>query len=289
MKINVFTINAFAKTENGGNPAGVVLNSDDLSDEQMLLVAKKIGFPETAFIQKSDKADFKVRFFTPSAEVDLCGHATIATFYLLADKQIISVGKYTQETKAGVLSIEILENKTVFMNQNLPKYFEIIDQSIIAESLNVSSNSFINDLPIQIVSTGLKDIFVPIKSLHKLRQIKPDFKKVKQVSKKFNVIGYHLFSLKTKFGSTAHCRNFAPLYGIDEEAATGTSSGALSCYLFKYGKINKEQINDLVFEQGYSMHRPSEIKTKLELSSSNVCRVSVGGVASKIEKIEIKI
>src|SRR3989344_7333723 len=119
MKVKVFTLNAFAKTENGGNPAGVVLNSDGLSEKQMLLISKKVGFSETAFVQKSDKADFKVKFFTPNAEVDLCGHATIATFYLLKDRQIIQAGKYTQETKAGVLAIEILQDKTVFMDQKL--------------------------------------------------------------------------------------------------------------------------------------------------------------------------
>ena len=63
--------------------------------------------------------------------------------------------------------------------------------------------------------------------------MKPDFEKITAVSKKYNVIGYHVFTLETKFDSTAHCRNFAPLYDIPEESATGTSYGALSCYLFK--------------------------------------------------------
>ena len=120
MKIQVHTLNAFAKTENGGNPAGVVLNASDLSDEQMLEVAKKVGFSETAFVQKSDNADFKVKFFTPSAEVDLCGHATIATFYLLGNKQVIQPGDYKQETKAGILNIEILHDGSVLMDQNTP-------------------------------------------------------------------------------------------------------------------------------------------------------------------------
>jgi len=289
MKIKVFTLNAFAKTENGGNPAGVVLNSDGLSEKQMLLISKKVGFSETAFVQKSDKADFKVKFFTPNAEVDLCGHATIAAFYLLKDRRNIQAGKYTQETKAGVLAIEILQDKTVFMDQKLPQYSDILDNSVVAESLNIPPSSMRDDLPVQIVSTGLKDIFIPIKNLNDLTQIKPNFEKVKEISKNFDVIGYHLFALETKFGATAHCRNLAPLYDIDEEAATGTSSGALSCYLFKYRKIEKGQINDLIFEQGYSMNRPSEIRAKLETNGDNITRVSVGGIASNIQEIEVEI
>ncbi|OGF28543.1 phenazine biosynthesis protein PhzF [Candidatus Falkowbacteria bacterium RIFOXYC2_FULL_47_12] len=289
MKIKVFTLNAFAKTEKGGNPAGVVLNADGLSAEQMLLLAKKIGFSETAFVQKSAKADFKVKFFTPSAEVDICGHATVATFYLLAAKHIVQSGKYTQETKAGVLAIEILRDQTVFMDQKTPRFFENIDKTLIAPSLNISSSSVRDDLPIQIVSTGLKDIFVPIKSLNELTHIKPNFEKIKKISKKFDVIGYHVFSLETKFKSTAHCRNFAPLYDIREEAATGTSAGALSCYLFQYGRISKGQVNNLIFEQGYSMNRPSEIKAKLEINSQNITRVRVGGIAANIQQIEVVI
>ncbi len=289
MKIPVFTLNAFAKTEKGGNPAGVVLNSDGLSDEQMLAVAKKVGFSETAFVQKSDKADFRVKFFTPSGEVDLCGHATIATFYLLGNKQIIRPSKYKQETKAGILKIEILQDGSVLMDQNPPQFFDKIDKKTIAESLNISAEVIVDDLPIQIVSTGLKDIFIPVKSLDQLTQIKPDFEKVKEISKKFDVIGYHLFALETKFGTTAHCRNLAPLYDIDEEAATGTSSGALSCYLFKYGRISESQINDLIFEQGYSMNRPSEIKAKLDINGEEITRVRVGGIASNIKQIEVDI
>ena len=289
MKVQVFTLNAFAKTENGGNPAGVVLNSDGLSDAQMLSIAKKIGFSETAFVQKSDNADFRVKFFTPSAEVDLCGHATIATFYLLAKRQIIQQGEYTQETKAGVLKIEILQDGSVLMDQNPPKFFDKIDKDLIAESLSISAEVIMDDLPIQIVSTGLKDIFIPIKSLNQLTQIKPDFEKVNEISKRFDVIGYHLFALETKFDSIAHCRNFAPLYDIYEEAATGTSSGALSCYLFKYAKINESRINDLIFEQGYSMDRPSEIKAKLEVNGEEITRVRVGGIASNIKQIEVDI
>src|SRR6185369_17713524 len=83
MKIKVFTLNSFAKTQEGGNPAGVVLDSGNLSEVQMLAAAKEVGFSETAFVGKSNKADFKVRFFTPTDEVDLCGHATIATYALM--------------------------------------------------------------------------------------------------------------------------------------------------------------------------------------------------------------
>jgi len=278
MKVIVYTLNSFAKTKDGGNPAGVVLQADGLSDEEMLGIAHQVGFSETAFVQKSEKANYKVRFFTPNSEVELCGHATIATFALLKNKKMIDDGILCQETKAGILNIEV-DHEKIYMSQNTPEYLNIIDKNEVADSLNINQNDFISHLPIQIVSTGLKDIMIPIKSLDKLFSIKPDYKKIAALSKRYNIIGFHVFSLETKFDSTAHCRNFAPLYNINEESATGTSNGALACYLYNHGIINQEQSSELLFEQGYSMKKPSEILVRLKIDNNRICEVKVGGTA----------
>ncbi|MGD8539840.1 MAG: PhzF family phenazine biosynthesis protein [Candidatus Aminicenantes bacterium] len=289
MKIKVYTLNSFAKTKNGGNPAGVVLEADNLTEDHMNKVANKVGFSETAFMQKSDKAHFKVRFFTPNEEVDLCGHATIAAFFLLKDKGLVQSGKYRLETKAGILDIDVRDNRTVFMAQVLAQFFEKITGEEIIKCLNISEDQILPNLPIQIVSTGLRDILVPVKNLKVLLSLKPDFNKISSVSKKYNVVGLHVFSLETKFKSTAHCRNFAPLYGIPEESATGTSNGALSCYLFKHNKVIKDQISHLVFEQGYSMKKPSEILANLKIEDSKILEVHVGGTAIIKKDMEIFI
>ena len=81
MKIVVIKVNAFTESINGGNPAGVVLNSPELTEKQMAYITKQIEVSETAFVFPSKKADYKIRFFTSEIEVDLCGHATIATFF----------------------------------------------------------------------------------------------------------------------------------------------------------------------------------------------------------------
>lgn len=289
MKVKVFTLNSFAKTPSGGNPAGVVLTADDLLEKQMMQISEKIGFSETAFVQKSDKADFKIRFFTPTDEVDICGHATIATYFLMWSRNQIKSGIYKQETKAGVLGIEVENDGTIFMNQNLPKFFEKLDKPEIADSLNIPIDYIDRALPIQIVSTGLRDIFVPITSIAKLYEIRPTSEKMSAINKQTDTIGCHVFTLETKFGSTAHCRNFAPLYGIPEESATGTSNGALSCYLFKHGKISNSQLSRLVFEQGYSMDKPSEILAKLVVSDDRIEEVKVGGKAIISKELEIEI
>lgn len=290
MKINVNVLNAFPKTTNGGNPAGVVLKSNCLSENQMQSVAKQMGLSETAFVQNSSIADYKIQFYTPVSEVDLCGHATIASFALLFENRSISKGVYTLETKAGVLDIEVQNDSTVFMTQKLPEFLQVIDKDEIAESLGISRECTSDTLPIQIVSTGLNDILVPVKNLNVLNNVIPDYKKISEVSEKYNAVGYHVFTLESQSSKIAFCRNFAPLYEIDEEAATGTATGALSCYLYKYDIINGGPVIDnLNFAQGYSMEKPSEIQAKLIIENDEIKEVWVGGKAKRVSIRELTV
>lgn len=289
MRVKVYTVNSFAKSINGGNPAGVVLNADCLSDVEMKKIAGVIGFSETAFVMKSDLADFVVRFFTPNEEVDFCGHATIAVFHTISAQGHIKPGRYSQETKAGILNVQVMEDLSIMMNQNIPSYHEIIEKQEIADSLNITVDEMLENLPVQIVSTALRDILVPIKSLDILNSINPDFKKVANISSKYNAVGYHIFTLESLNESNAHCRNFAPLYGIPEESATGTSNGALACYLYKYGELHTDCTTDISVEQGYSMKKPSEIVISLTTQNKEIMEVRVGGKALNLSETEIEI
>lgn len=284
MKQEVFTVRSFAKDTIGGNEAGVVLNANHLKEDQMKKIALLLGYSETAFVSESDIADFKVRFFTPEYEVDLCGHATLAVFHILFSEKIISTGTFSQETQAGVLEVEVKQDGTIMMNQNRPQFLDILQKDEIARSLNIDPTEILSDLPIQIVSTGLRDIIIPIKNLKTLQRIKPNFSEIAAVSKKYDTIGYHLFSFDTLGNANAHTRNFAPLYGIPEESATGTSNGALSCYLFNYKKLEKKSVENIVIEQGYTMKKPSEIFIGLLCDETGITRVTVGGRAVLIEK-----
>jgi len=255
----------------------------------MKKIAGILGLSETAFVMKSDIADYRVRFFTPTEEVDLCGHATIAAFSTLLSEDYIKRGNYTQETKAGVLDVEVMADSSIMMNQTKPSFYEAVEKQEIADSLNISVDDMNEKLPAQIVSTGLRDIIVPIRSMEVLNGIKPDFEKVSEISKKYNTIGYHLFALDSLYDSNAHCRNLAPLYGIPEESATGTSNGALACYLLKYDQLKHEHVKNMVFEQGYSMNMPSEIMVSLSVENNEIYVVKVGGKALNLSRIEVEL
>lgn len=280
MAITVHSIHAFSHNGQGGNPAGLVLHSEHLDRKTKQQIARIVGYSETAFIEKSNTADFKISFFTPKEEVDLCGHATIGSFSYMLSKNLLTFGKYSIETKNDILQIQINENSTVSLFQPLPQFFDILPLDEVADSLDITPDQLMKELPIQIVSTGLRDILIPIKNRDILSTITPDFSKITRISEKYNVIGYHLFTLDTvSEKSTAHCRNFAPLYDIPEESATGTSNGALSCYLHQYNILNNNR-SPLIFEQGFTMNQPSRIQVELRIDSfGKIIAVKVGGNA----------
>ncbi len=290
MDIEVYTLNAFSYQEQGGNPAGVVLDASHLSTAQMQHIAHQLGFSETAFILPSTVADYHIRYFTPNHEVDLCGHATIASFYLMVNQQHIRPGKYQIETLAGQLDVHIQDDHYVFLTQTLPQFDIEIDPHEIADSLGISVSELSVDLPVQIVSTGLRDLMIPIRSLATLQRIEPNLEQIKNISQKYDVVGYHLFTLDTTGDAIAQCRNFAPLYDIPEESATGTSTGALICYLYQHNSIPVTATAPFIFEQGYTMNLPSRLLTTLQLNTQgSIESVQVGGLAANIQKCSIHL
>lgn len=271
-----YIVDAFTDTPFGGNPAGVVIY-DNMDENKMQKLAAELKFSETAFIKVIDKNKFDIRFFTPNSEVALCGHATIASFGALLDsKYIFSNNLYHMNTKSGVLPVYVKED-FIMMKQAAPKAGPIItDINDIALALKISQDDIGDnnyDLKPQSISTGLFDIIVPVKNKEILNNISPDFTVLSNFSKSHNVVGIHAFTLANE-NYTASCRNFAPLFGIDEEAATGTANGALTYYLY-LNNILKEFNKNYTFVQGEKMNRPSKIVSKLE--SNNDIEVLVGG------------
>jgi PhzF family phenazine biosynthesis protein len=289
MNVTVYLLNAFISKDGGGNPAGVVLNAENLTNDQKKQIAAEVGFPETAFVESSKKADFKVTFFTPTEEVDICAHATIATYTLLLQKSFVEAKSYMQEIKAGVLPVEIIEDGTIFMDQTKPTFFEELSIERLADILQIDGDLIKKTSLIpQVVSTGSREILVPILTREALFSLQPDTEKMIKFNKETKTNGYKVFTFETiSPDATAHSRDFAPHVGIPEESATGITTGPLACYLYKYGKLTNVEIKDLTFEQGYSMNKPSLLNVSLTAKNSKIIRVQIGGKAILIGKKEI--
>lgn len=281
--VDVYVMAAFSKDNKGGNKAGVVLVRSELTSVQKAAIAKEMGYSETAFVLDSDKADFKLQYFTPTEEVPLCGHATIAAFSTLKLLNMLDKPDCTIETEAGILNIHIKDDGLILMEQNRPAYLEVLDSDIFTGC--IERNFIDHRFPIQIVSTGLNDVMLPVDSVEHLEQLSPDFEMIANMSKEKEVVGVHAFTIIKESDVTAICRNFAPLYGIDEESATGTANCALACYLFKYYK----QQSQYVFEQGHNMGDISRIVVNLSYHENVIDSVFVGGYGYLLGKRSLPV
>ena len=279
--VRVYVASAFCKDETGGNKAGVVLYENGLTNDEKKKIAKIVGYAETAFVTETPEADFKIEYFTPAEEVPLCGHATIATFGVLKYLNNLDKDSYTIETKSGILNINLKENQ-IFMEQNIPVFYEELSYKEIKNSFDIDCIN--KNIPIQIVSTGLKDILIPIKNEEVLWQLKPNFEYITEISKKYNVVGMHLYTFSN---DKVMCRNFAPLYDVNEESATGTSNCALAGLLFKKLNIKKDIYS---FEQGYSLKAPSQIIVKvISYDKENIDKIFVGGNSKFLKIMDINL
>lgn len=276
-------VDAFTETTFGGNPAGVVILPDDAefpSDEVMVKTAAELRYSETAFIKKIADNEFQIRYFTPAAEVDLCGHATIGSFCALMHLGMVSNNcKCVNHTLAGDLNININDG-FVMMDMASPVEISTIeDEASIKELYEVMGADYdpekIHLLP-KLISTGLPDIMMPLASQADLNAMEPDMKALSALSARYEVTGVHAFTLDAEAGVTAHTRNFAPLYDIDEEAATGTSNGALTYYFYLNGLVAAKDHCKII--QGEKMKRPSIILTEIDAEGAD-CLIKVGGSA----------
>ncbi len=281
--MELFIVDAFTDFPFGGNPAGVAICRDALPEEaEMRATAAKVGFSETAFVLPLADGTFQLRYFTPVEEVSLCGHATVGTFSLLLERREISEGRrYIAHTGAGDIEIDV-RGGLVWLDMAPPRELFILDEAQTQELLALYGlpADACGALRPAVVDAGLPDIMLPLKNRALLAAMMPRFEGIAALSKRLNVTGVHAFAFwdreeESAPNITGYCRNFAPLYGIDEEAATGTSNGALTYYLYRRGIIRPNDTN--LFIQGEAMGKPSKIYTELTLDAAGAAKIRVGG------------
>lgn len=285
MRENFFIYDAFTSQKFGGNPAGIVLDAEEIEREERQALARELGFSETVFIERGNHI-WNFRYFTPKEEVDLCGHATIAGVYALVEQGFVVLGK---EAKQELKISTNLGELSVFLEQEEGRLLAVTmeqDQGQIARELEVSEHEILQalsldmtarkqDFPMVKAYSGLWDLLIPLNTKQDLQKIGMQETQVKELSKKLGVISFHPFVIE---GKNAYVRNFAPIVDIPEEAATGTSNGALAYYLMQEGYLAKEE--KLSCHQGESMGRASQILAKI----SNEGKILVGGKAVLVLK-----
>src|SRR5215213_201878 len=294
-QLDVFTDTAFA-----GNALAVFPEGGGLSDEEMQKIAREMNLSETVFVLPSEKARRRRRIFTPMRELPLAGHPVVGTWNLLATLGVVPAqaeGTVTiqQELNLGILPVDIeyRDEKTfqVTMTQGAFEAGAVIsderDISRLAQGLGLDAAdlNFSADLPIQIVSTGIKALDIPLVSLEALGRCRINSSLLSEIYLSYGAIGCYVFAFETmEETSRVHARFFAPDDNIPEDPATGSAAGSLSGYLIYHAAIDAKKFT---IEQGDFMKRPSRIYADVTGEKGNIEKVRIGGQSVVVAKGEV--
>lgn len=270
-------VDAFTTEPLSGNPAGLVPDADGLGDESMAAIARELNASETAFLS-TDAGGRRIRYFTPTGEIDLCGHATVAAGAWLSAEGRIEDGEHAFETNAGTLGIEVADG-TVWMDGEPATVSEIdLGYDRIAAALGADPATLTDigaDLPLATASTGLGYLVVPVNFLEALSGLDPDHGAIAELTAELDVTGVYAFTFDTLDREpTLHGRMFAPGVGIDEDPVTGTASGAVGAYLREFEAFDDELPEELLLEQGHFVDRPGRVRVRPRTDP-----IAVGGTA----------
>ena len=296
--INVFHYDAFTNKPNMGNPAGIVLDADGLTEEEMQRIAEKVGFNETTFVLSSEVADIRMRYFTPGFEMDLCGHGTVGTIFALRERGLLEEkASLTIETKAGILPIQIGVNENgetfIKMRQAAPQFKEFTgSKEELAQSIGLEVNDLDVSLPIVYGSTGNWTVIVPVKNLDVCERMKPNNEVFPSVLKEIPNASIHPVCLETyDEQAKMHGRHFSSAYaGTIEDPVTGTASGVMGAYYATYVEKDVDHEMELIVEQGQEIHKDGRVTVYVTKDVENEkLQIDIAGTAVYVKEFEVLI
>jgi PhzF family phenazine biosynthesis protein len=296
-KVQVHQVDAFTREPFTGNPTGVVLNADALSEAQMLAIARELNNAETAFILAPDADDHTVRarFFTPRSEAGFVGHATIAAQYVLSRRHDAPRWQ-RQKSKAGIVDVEVRgsdEDRRIAIRRSPPPIGrELNDRERLAvlDALALASESLDTRIPPRIVGAAGTRLLIGVRGPEPLKHLKPDLARLTTLSAQIGAAGYFVFTVVPNAEDhLTEARMFCPALGIAEDPVSGNAHGLLGAYLARLGLLDRNgERAHFCGVQGYSLHRPGRVEIELEFAGGELAGVWISGQAVSIFQTEIE-
>ena len=297
-KIQIHQVDAFTLERFTGNPAGVVLNADGLTDTQMLAIARELNNADTAFIFTADGTDHDVRarFFTPRTEAGFVGHATVAAHHVLSALPE-APQRLRQKSKAGIVEIEVRGDggqRKIAIRQNPPPLGrEINDRERLAvlDALALATDDLDTRCPLHIAGASSTRLLIGVRSVEALNHLKPDMARLTTLSAQVGAAGYFVFTLAPESGGhLTEARMFCPALGIPEDPVSGNAHGLLGVYLIQNGLLSHDR-HRAAFRgvQGRWLHRPGQVEVELQMAGGTVSAVWIIGQAVSVFQTEMTL
>ena len=298
-KYRLFQVDAFTIEPFSGNPAGVVPDADGLTEKQMQAIARELNNSETAFVFQPTAADHDVhvRFFTPTKEVPICGHATVAAHYVLALTRNNASRRVLQKTGAGILPVDIVRGESrhqIIMTQGQIEFGAILNdvaRKTLLSALHLQEDQLESRYPIQIVSTGHSKVMIGIRSRSTLNRLAPDLTQLAALSESIGCNGFFVFTLDSADPAIrVHGRMFAPAIGISEDPVTGNANGPLGAYLVHHDLVQHDgRLWTFVAQQGEAIHRRGTMEVRVAIRHREPVKVQIVGDATVVFETEVLI
>ena len=291
--VDVFTSRPF-----GGNQLAVFTDGAALSSSEMQELAHEMNFSESTFVMPVDSSGARrLRIFTPTHEMPMAGHPTVGTTWVLATRGEIALDSARVDATLvlGIGPVTVTVESTggkpdfVWMAHREPEFgAKREDRKRIAEALGITAADIRDDLPIQIVSTGVPFIFVPIRTLDALAKCAPNAAALAGLFKPGEqILPIYMFVANESGEFAPRSRMFAPHDGVAEDPATGGASAPFGAYAASYGLINPAPKASFVIQQGVEMGRPSEIHVEVARKDSGPFAIRIGGRCAIVGSGEI--
>jgi PhzF family phenazine biosynthesis protein len=285
----VFEVDAFTQKRFAGNPAGVVLDADDLSDTEMQQIAREVGRGDTAFVLSPPNSDFdlRMRFFTPKCEVPFVGHATLAAHYVRATLSGPAAKPLRQQSGTGLITVDAREHKGMIeigMRLPAPKAVRALESQeldSLLDALGVSHGDLDPRVPVEIYATRNARLLLGLRHAQSLETLRPNLDALARLTPHLGADGYFVFAL-TEQRDHARCesRMFCPAIGVPEDAVSGNAHSMLGTLLVRHGLLKAaDGVARLYGSQGRSVGRPGEVSVEVEVRGSDPQSVRISGTA----------
>lgn len=285
MKPQVYHVDAFTPVPFRGNSAGVVLHADGLSDAQMQLIARELRHSETAFLLTSDDSDVRIRYFTPTVEVPICGHATVAAHYVRARALGLGNCMVWQTSLAGRHRVDIDatgNDYRISLEQGEPGFEPPLEGAVrtaILDALHLSEDDMLAGLPIQVATTGHSKVMIPLKPEVDLDALSPDLPALTAISQQIGCNGFFPFQIR-KGENATDGRMFSPAIGIVEDPVTGNANGPMGAWLVHHGlKAHDGKTLRVQGHQGRALGRDGIVDVTVTIRENQPEKVTITGSA----------
>jgi PhzF family phenazine biosynthesis protein len=296
--VRVFQVDAFTRELFAGNPAGVVLGAEVLSDAEMQSIARELNNSDSAFVLPADGADhdLQVRFFTPVREAPFVGHATVATHVARLATGDAKPGRFRQKSKAGLYEVEVAgtaDDALVSIGIPAPTmHAPIADEARrrLLDVLGIETAALDPKCPIQVIGRNNTRLAIGLRNAEQLAQMAPDLEALKKLTPHVGADGFFLFVRDAHGPGTIEARLFSPVLGIAEDPVSGNAYGMLGAYLAQHGLLSLAKGKaTFVGHQGRSLGRPGEVRVEVETAGGRATVVRISGTARIVFRTELTL